>query len=137
MKNVIYLKKIVYILFIGLIVYFQPIILINYQASSNFNFFIYNTIMFLLNGSIGLILGLDKLFSESVKEGSWKVNLPHFLIMGIPSIYFSFGIIISTLIRNFISYPINIFFNNGPLFMYIFQVVFAYILITSFYKENI
>lgn len=137
MKTIINLKYILYVILIGLIVYTGPKILLNYQESGHFNSYVYNVVLFIFNGSIGLILGLDKLFYEVSKEGSWKVNLSKILIMGMPSFYFACGIIISMSFRNFLSYPINILFNNGPYFMYIFQVVFAYSAITSLYKQNI
>lgn len=135
MKNINNIRYFLYVLFTGLILFFAPTILSHYLAKSYFNAFIYNMLTFLCYGSIGFILGLEKLKDEIGKEGNWRVNLHQVLIIGLPSLYFSLGIIISTAMKNFISYPIYIYFNNGPFFMYIFQIVFTYTVTTSFYKQ--
>ena len=34
---------------------------------------------------VGMIFGLEKIFGEMNKIGSWKVNLPRLIVVGLPS----------------------------------------------------
>jgi len=76
---------------------------------------------------LGVILGIPNLISEIKKEGKWKVNLPRLILIGIPSLFLSLQIIFTIILQRLI------FFYVSPS---IFQIIFGYILITSFYKEK-
>lgn len=85
---------------------------------------------------LGLLLGLEKLILESKKEGRWKINLPKLMFLGIPSLYFSLGILIyySPSISQVLSYPIQFFLQNNIDFLSIFQVILGYVISSSFIK---
>lgn len=52
----------------------------------------YYLIPVVINIGIGFLLGLDHFFNERKKSGSWKINLPKIILMGIPSLYFAFPV---------------------------------------------
>ncbi|GKU32344.1 hypothetical protein CFB3_44520 [Clostridium folliculivorans] len=85
---------------------------------------------------LGLLLGLEKLILESKKDGRWKINLPKLIFLGIPSLYFSLGILIyySPSISQVLSYPIQFFLQNNIDFFSVFQVIFGYVISSSFIK---
>lgn len=73
----------------------------------------------------GILLGLEKFILEVKKNGSWKVNWPKALFLGIPSFFLALGL--------FLLYPSPQFLSDTYL-LPIFQMAFGYILITSFIK---
>jgi hypothetical protein len=87
---------------------------------------------------LGLLLGLETFLLETRKEGTWRVNLPKIILLGVPTLYFSLGIFIMYLPLSFIqqtlSYPLQFFLEGSTHFLSIFQVIFGYIVITSFTK---
>ena len=82
---------------------------------------------------VGMIFGLEKIFGEMNKIGSWKVNLPRLIVVGLPSFLVGTYII---LFINYIFIPqfLNLNFVNFALFINFMQMLFGYILVTSFYK---
>ena len=88
----------------------------------------------------GLLLGLDKLLMERRKEGIWKVNLPKFLLLGIPLLYFSIGEFIFycpiDFIRKALSYLIILILKSDINVIPVFQVVLGFVISTSFIKIN-
>lgn len=96
-------------------------------------FILWSMFIFIL---LGLLLGLEKLILESKKPGSWKINLPKLIFLGIPSLYFSLGIHIyySSFIPQVLSYPIQFFLQNNLEFFSIFQVILGYVISSSFIK---
>ncbi|EHI99262.1 hypothetical protein CDLVIII_2661 [Clostridium sp. DL-VIII] len=94
-----------------------------------------------INVAIGLILGIEYLINEVKKEGILKLNLPKIIIMGVPSMYFSFAYLIGYCNNEFIqktllSYPIINLFDYDSSFISVSQIIFGYIIITSFYRYN-
>lgn len=71
------------------------------------------------------------------KDGKWRINIPRLILLGVPSLYFSLGILILsfpiTFIRQTLSYPILYFLKCDDI-LSIFQVILGYIIITSFMK---
>lgn len=112
----------------------------NAQKTLNFNPYYTNVIMIIFYGSIGLLLGLEHFISELKKKGKWMLILPKIIIMGLPSLYFSFFIFIyynnNHIIHNFIAYPISLLIEGGSNFIPVFQITLGYSIITSFYKDN-
>ena len=83
----------------------------------------------------GTIFGVEKILCERNKIGRWKINLPRFIIVGLPSFLIgSFIILIFkfTFILNFLSLS----FVNFSLFVSFMQMFFGYIIVTSFYKAE-
>jgi hypothetical protein len=87
---------------------------------------------------LGLLLGLETFLLETKKEGTWRVNLPKLILLGVPTLYFSLGIFIMYIPLSFIqqplSYPLQFFLGDSTNFLSIFQVILGYIIITSFTK---
>lgn len=103
------------------------------------NFSLY-TFSVLINIGIGLIIGLEQLISGIYKEGSWKINIPKVVFIVLPSIYFSSTYYLAyssnQFIQKILTYPMLILSKNGTSFLSIFQLMFGYFLITSFYKQS-
>jgi len=110
----------------------------NAQQTLNTQPYLQNILMIIFYGGIGLLLGLEYLIHEIKKEGTWVMNVPKFLLMGIPSLYFSLAVFIyyssNQLVRN-ISYPIGILLTSNQSFIWVFPVILGYSIITSFYKK--
>lgn len=90
---------------------------------------------------IGVLFGTAHMLKERKKQGDWKLNLGKMVIIGIPTfslayypfIFFSFDAPL-----HFLAIP-GAFFNKVILSnhtMHLFQILFGYTLITSFYKEE-
>ncbi|MFT8351264.1 hypothetical protein [Clostridium saccharoperbutylacetonicum] len=94
-----------------------------------------------INVAIGLALGMEHLINEIKKEGTWKPNLPKIILMGIPSLYFSFAYLVGYCNNEFLQktilfYPITNLFNYDSSFISVSQIILGYIIITSFYRYN-
>ena len=90
---------------------------------------------------IGMLFGTSHIFNERKKRGNWKINLGRILVIGIPTFIFAY-------------YTILIFSFDAPLHflaipssfiekvmirestMHLFQILFGYTVMTSFYKEE-
>ncbi|GFZ32960.1 hypothetical protein CSC2_34860 [Clostridium zeae] len=85
---------------------------------------------------LGLLLGLEKLILELRKNGSWKINIPKLVFLGIPALYLSLGVLIyySSFIPQVLSYPIQFFLQDNINFFSIFQVILGYVISSSFVK---
>jgi len=94
-----------------------------------------STIIYLVGG---MLLGLETFIIEIKKKGSWKVNWPKAIFLGIPLLYLAFGVFIGHIpiafIRQILEYPYLMLYVSKINLVPIFQVVFGYILITSFMK---
>lgn len=88
---------------------------------------------------IGLLLRLEHLLLEIKKSGSWRVNVAKLVLLGIPSLYFSFGIFIyfglGKFLPSVLTHPIAILISKID-FLAIFQIILGYSLISSFYKVD-
>ncbi|MFZ7132368.1 MAG: hypothetical protein ACOWWR_08420 [Eubacteriales bacterium] len=134
MNTKLWIRHLTIILLI-IVMIFSESYFIKYVQNNYVGGFIPYVIITLFNIGIGLILGLEKFIQELKKEGSWKIDLSKIILMGIPSLYFSFGFFIAyNQYLTIISYPIKILFNTNTYFMNIFQVILGFFIITSFYK---
>lgn len=111
---------------------------INAQKTYNSNPYFQYSLISIFYVAIGLILGLDHLIKEIKKEGKWVINIPKLVLMGIPSLYLSLSIFIyysnNQFVRNLSSYPMAIL-STCINFISVFQLIFGYSIITSFYKK--
>ena len=143
MKEKSWLKYFFIILIILFIVFGGQHVLdgirINEQVTYIMHPYLQTILMIIFYGGIGLILGLEHLIHEMKKEGTWVINLPKFLLIGIPSLYFSLSVFIyfssNQLVRNIFAYPISILLTSNQSFIWIFPLIFGYSIITSFYKK--
>ena len=109
-----------------------------YNETFQMNFYLL-IIIVLINMTLGLLLGLEHLLKEIKAEGTWKINLPKLILLGLPSLYCSianFSIyspskflfyFFAKPLWNLLSYDVNI--------LSLFQLIFGYIIVTSFYKD--
>lgn len=104
------------------------------QRTYNVRPYFTNMLMIVFYGGIGLILGLEHLFTEIEKEGKWKINLPRIILIGIPSLYFSLSMFIYYTNNQIIDYPIYVLLKGNSSFISVFQLILGYSFITSFYK---
>lgn len=116
----------------------KMLIFLNEQRARTYDIFplmIWSTIIFIL---LGALIGLEKFMLEVRKEGLWKVNLPKIILLGIPSLYFAFGLALYYLpikfVQQFFVYPIQFFLQGNFNFLSVFQMIFGYVIITSFIK---
>jgi len=98
-------------------------------------FEIWTTVIYTVGG---ILLGLETFILEVKKKGSWKVNWPKVIFLGIPAIYLAvgifFGYIPITFVREVLQYPFLFLYISKVNLVPIFQIAFGYILITSFVK---
>ncbi|KPI46169.1 hypothetical protein KW94_20415 [Clostridioides difficile] len=113
----------------------------------SFSYLIFiNTFCF---GLIGFILGLEYLLKEYKKEGKFNFKLKKFLTLGLPSLILSMIAPISLIFTNGYNKVINViqsfmdtsllvdvFYVNPNIAMIMFNIVFGFVLCTSFYKED-
>jgi len=114
---------------------FSSKLLVYLQSLTARTFKLYTSWSIVIFVVLGLLLGLEKLLSETRKEGKWKVNLPKILFLGIPSLYFSMSLFFYISHIDFFDYLIPMCIqSNISSFMPIFQVILGFTLITSFVK---
>lgn len=103
----------------------------SFEIKINFYFILY--ILFTM--SIGVFLGLDSFIKEVNSIGVWKINLPKLLLLGVPSLYFSLAYVF-LMKSEILIYPLLPLFRYGIglSFIRIFQIIFGYVVITSFRK---
>ncbi|MTI81244.1 MAG: hypothetical protein FH758_10235 [Firmicutes bacterium] len=145
MKKKGWLKYTIYTVLIIILVLSKEYVATQLKADFNETFRInlyFLTIAMFINVGIGLILGLEHLISEVKKDGTWKINLPKITIMGLPSLYFSLTYFLGFsnnqfLQKVFLVDPIlSTLIKYGTNFILIFQLIFGYVVITSFYKHS-
>lgn len=113
-------------------------LVLNEQRTNTFELFpglIWSTVIFVI---LGVLLGVEKFIMERRKEGHWEVNVPKVILLGIPSLYFAFGVFLNYLPFEFVNqtltYPIRFFLLGDSSFWAIFQMIFGYVVVTSFDK---
>ncbi len=89
---------------------------------------------------LGALIGTEQLIVEAKKSGRWKLNLPKFVFLVIPSLYLSLGLVLYFTKVNFLYKPVLLLLLNGGKYtvtvMYISQVLFGYFITTSFFKQS-
>ncbi len=94
------------------------------------------TVSFLLGIGIGMILGLEHLIQERKKEGKWSINYPKLILIGLPSLYFASYYILSLNHITFLYSFLYDYIYQVLEYTRLFQLIFGYILIASFYKKK-
>ncbi len=143
MKIKSWFKYLAYILIIFILIFLEwyiinPLLMEGYLRFTT-KYYHY-LIPIIINVGIGLVLGLEHLFQEIKKVGTWKINLPQIIFMVIPSLYFSLSVLFGFINNQFaktIFYPVSILIGKGSIsFTIIFQLILGFTIITSFYKSN-
>ena len=108
----------------------------NSETTLHFSPYIFEIAIYI---SIGVFLGLDHFLQEIKKIGHLKINIPKLIVLGMPSLYFSFYLFvyfgIGRYFPNVFTHPIAILLRNHTDFMHIFQLILGYTVITSLYKK--
>lgn len=144
MKIKLWSKYFIYIVLIIVVVFLGQHVIEsvkkNAETTFDINLNFQNALMIIFYGGIGLLLGLEHLVCEMKKEGKWKINFPKLVLMGIPSLYFSLTFFLyysnNQFVQDILSYPIILLLNTSTSFLSVFQLIFGYSVITSFYKYN-
>lgn len=140
MRTKVWIKYLLYILVIGLLVFFEDYacykLKVNWQRSfgTRFSYYYFIFIPIIFNIMVGLILGFEHFVKEFKTIGNWRINAPKLVVMGVPSLFFSlanlFGLLNITVLRRILWRMVN----SGTYFVTLSQVILGYIIITSFYK---
>lgn len=144
MKLKTWLKYLAYIAIIFILMYLKAYITSPLIEEQRRTFKItpyYFLIPLIFNAAIGVVLGLDHFFTELKTKGTWRINLPQLIFMGLPSLYFSISIILAftsnELSKSILFYPATILiFKDNTTFITIFQLILGYALISCFYKQK-
>lgn len=144
MKVKSWFKYLIYItLILFLIVlrdYVGKLVSESYYRFENSSAIYYAVISLILGICIGAFLGLEHLIGECGKEGRWKINLPKLILVGLPSLYVSLTNIYffsgSVFIMKIIAQPLSYLLKYGLDHVSLFQVIFGFVVITSFFKYN-
>ncbi|MDD7794145.1 hypothetical protein [Clostridium sp. 'White wine YQ'] len=140
MKNKNWLMYFIYALIFACYILFSSkmIISLDKESKATFNIMpvlIWSSVLFI---GLGLLLGVERFLLEIKKEGRIRVNLPKIIFLGLPSLYFSLGLFLAyspiMFFRQTFTYPILRLLLIKSDFLAIFQIIFGYVLITSFVK---
>lgn len=142
MKINAWIRYFIYFVLISVIVFVGEKIFIYMKGNTDFilvnSIVLQNILRVLLFGSIGAVLGVEHLINESRKRGPWRINIPHLIFLVLPSLYFSLAYIIyySDFVPVILTRPISFLMLSGVGYIVIFQVIFGYLAVTSFYKPQ-
>ena len=143
MKNKPWLKYLIYLLLIFSFAYLDWYIgklQTDYQSKTYDIGIIYSVISMIVRIFIGFILGLEYIANESKNEGKWEINLPKFILVVIPSLYFSLLLFLQLIpnkfLLNILKKPVFMFIIMDLKFTFLFQILLGYFFITSFYKQG-
>ncbi|MDF2540750.1 MAG: hypothetical protein K0S47_468 [Herbinix sp.] len=110
-----------------------------FNETFHMNLYLLSAIV-LINVLLGSLLGLEYLVKEIRSEGTWKINFPKFILLGLPSLYCSIGIFSIYFPNKFLLYfftkPLWSLLTYDVNILSLFQLMFGYIVVTSFYKES-
>ncbi len=140
MRKKLWLKYFIYIFVLSGLIFLKEYVIskLNFKFSASWGADVsYNlliTLPLIFNLFIGVSLGIEHFIIEFKKSGSWKINLPKFFIVGIPSLFFSFTHHYTSINNLFAQTKLLKYTSLGTNFVPIFQIVLGYVLITCFYK---
>lgn len=143
MKVKDWIKYLIYIVLIFFIIilkgYVGNLSTAYFKQEFRANYF-YLIISMLVGLCIGMVLGLEHLIREIKKEGTWKINLPKLILVGLPSLYCSLTFVFFFsgigFLQNIIAYPLFYFLRYSSNYVPLFELILGYVVITSFYKYS-
>ncbi|MEA4896028.1 MAG: hypothetical protein VB064_12320 [Oscillospiraceae bacterium] len=101
--------------------------------------YVWMSVTILINMLLGALLGLEHLKAEAAKAGRWKLNLPKFIFLVLPSLYLSLSLILCFTSANCVYYPIFRLLSSshyGLEVIPVSQIFFGYFMSTSVYKQT-
>ncbi len=137
-----WIKHVIYLVFLVMLVLIRLHFMKLAKAYSNETFrinYYFLAVIFLTNILLGILLGVEHLIREMKAKGTWKINFPKLILLGVPALYFSIANFAvysqNTLVQYIFVFPLRIFLIYDMSILYIFQLIFGYIVITSFCKR--
>ena len=92
----------------------------------------------LTNIALGLLLGFEHMLQEKQSGGTWKINFPKLVLLGLPMLYCSIANFSmyspNKILLYLFTYPMWWLINYDANILSVFQLIFGYVVITSFYK---
>lgn len=142
MKRKLWFKYFLYILLFCILIFLKQYVAGRLEYSykrnwgANGSFILMIIIPFIFNLFIGFLLGLEYIIVEFKKVGSWKINLPKLILIGLPSLFFSLTYFLACINNTFIQNIFLIFSKLGTNFVPTFQIILGYVIATCAYKYN-
>jgi len=99
-------------------------------------YILFITVPFIFNLVIGLLLGIEHFIVEIRKAGTWKINLPKLLLVGLPSLFFSLTYHVALINNPFVQSKLLRYATLGTYFIPVFQIVLGYVFITCLFKTT-
>jgi hypothetical protein len=140
MKYKLWLKYGIYILLLTALIFLKEYVTgkleFSYKRSwgSDGSYILLITIPLIFNLLIGLSIGIDHFIGETKKAGTWKINLPKIVLIGLPSLFFSLTYHFACIQNQFVQNKLLRYVTLGTNFIPVFQIVLGYVLITCLYK---
>jgi hypothetical protein len=103
---------------------------------ANGSYILLITIPFIFNLVIGLLMGIENFIKEINKAGTWKINLPKIILMGLPALFFSLTYHFACINNPFVQNKLLRYVTIGTNFIPVFQIILGYVFITCLYKYN-
>jgi hypothetical protein len=135
MRKKLWLKYSIYILLLIVIIFLKEYVTgkltFSYKRTwgAGGSYILLITVPLIFNLVIGLFLGLEHFIVEIKKAGTWKINLPKLILVGLPSLFFSLTYHVALYVQS-LSYA-----TLGTNFIPVFQIVLGYVVITCLYKN--
>jgi hypothetical protein len=136
-----WIKYAIYILLIIVIIFLKEYAIgkldYSYKRTwgANGSYILLITIPFIFNLVIGLFIGIDHFIREINKAGSWKINLPKIVLVGLPSLFFSLTYHFAGINNPFVQDKLLRYATLGTNFIPVFQIILGYVFITCLYKS--
>ena len=138
MRKKSWTKYAIYILLISVLIFAKEYVIGKLEYSykrtwgGNGSYILLITIPFIFNLVIGMFIGIDHFIKEIKKAGTWKINLPKIVLVGLPSLFFSLTYHVAFI--NIVLIKLLSYATLGTNFIPVFQIVLGYVFITCLYK---
>lgn len=97
-------------------------------------------IAFIFYGGIGVILGFNHFAVERKKSGIWKVDWPKLIMLGAPSLFYSFSFAIGAyggqVLGRIMYVLMRPLLDDFWSIICLFSLIFGHTIITAFYKSD-
>lgn len=136
-----WLKYGTYIILLSLLIFLKEYVIgklqliYNRSWGSEVNYYLLISMPLIFNIIIGMFFGLNHFIGELKKVGSWKINVPKIVIIGLPSLFFSLTYHLACINYPFVQSKLLGYTTLGTNFIPVFQIVLGYVFITCLYKH--
>ncbi len=143
MRKMIWLKYCIYSLLLIVLIFLKEYVTGKYKFSlartwgGGSRYILFITVPSIFNLVIGLFLGIEHFIVEFKKTGTWKINLPKLLLIGLPSLFFSLTNYVALINNPFVQSKLLRYATLGTDFIPVFQIVLGYVFISCLYKNYV